>query len=66
LPFVLDAATISRGLNFALVTTLGDLDLLGEVTGGGGFEQLRGSAESLDIGDVECWVVTLPALIALK
>jgi hypothetical protein len=66
LPFVFDAPTISRGLNFTLVTMLGDLDLLGEVTGGGGFEQLRASAEALDIGGVECWVVTLPKLIALK
>jgi len=36
LPFELDEQTIARGLNSTLVTTLGDLDLLGEVTGGGG------------------------------
>lgn len=36
-PFHEDGKKISRGLNFTLVTTLGDLDLLGEVTGGGGF-----------------------------
>lgn len=66
LPFVLDEQTILRGLNFTLVTTLGDLDLLGEVTGGGGFEQLRAAAESIDIEDFRCLVVTLPTLIALK
>lgn len=66
LPFVLDEQTLARGLNFTLVTTLGDLDLLGEVTGGGGFEQLRASAEPLDLDGLECWVVTLPKLIALK
>ena len=35
---MLDAATLAalaRGLNFTLTTTLGDLDLLGEVAGGG-------------------------------
>ncbi|MSO82453.1 MAG: hypothetical protein EXQ53_04050 [Acidobacteria bacterium] len=30
LPFRFDAATIERGLNFTLETTLGDVDLLGE------------------------------------
>jgi len=66
LPFELDEQTIARGLNFTLVTTLGDLDLLGEVTGGGGFDQLRTSAEPVEIEGFECWVVTLPKLIALK
>lgn len=40
LPFQLDAATISRGLNFTLRTSLGDLDLLGEIAGGGAYERL--------------------------
>jgi hypothetical protein len=31
LPFRFDAATIARGLNFTLTTTLGAIDLLGEV-----------------------------------
>jgi hypothetical protein len=66
LPFALDEPTIARGLNFTLVTTLGDLDLLGEVTGGGSYEQLRAWAQSIDIDGFECWVVTLPKLIALK
>lgn len=29
------------GLNFTLTTTAGEIDLLGEVTGGGTFEELR-------------------------
>ena len=37
LPFTLDAATLRAGLNFTLRTSRGDLDLLGEVTGIGGF-----------------------------
>jgi hypothetical protein len=36
LPFTWEERTISRGLNFTLTTTLGDLDVLGEVSGGGG------------------------------
>src|SRR6266849_8084084 len=36
LPFLWDAKTLHRGLNFTLATDLGDLDLLGEVSGVGG------------------------------
>ena len=38
LPFRLDARTIAAGLNFTLSTTLGDVDLLGEIVGGGYYE----------------------------
>lgn len=37
LPFMLDAATLAAGLNFTLRTSIGDLDLFGEVTGIGGY-----------------------------
>lgn len=40
LPFRWEAGTVQRGLNFTLVTALGDLDLLGELTGGGGYDAL--------------------------
>lgn len=40
LPFRWDAATLQRGLNFTLTTNLGDLDLLGEIAGGGGYDAL--------------------------
>jgi predicted nucleotidyltransferase len=66
LPFVLDEATIERGLNFTLTTTLGDLDLLGEITGGGRFEALIEHAEPIELDQRRCWVVTLRALISLK
>jgi hypothetical protein len=35
LPFRFDPDTVRRGLNFTLRTTLGDIDLLGEVTEAG-------------------------------
>src|SRR5215467_2075160 len=35
LPFKLDLTTLSNDLNFTLATNLGDLDLFGEVIGGG-------------------------------
>ena len=35
LPFEWSRATSERGLNFTLTTSIGDLDLLGEITGAG-------------------------------
>jgi predicted nucleotidyltransferase len=66
LPFRLDEATVRAGLNFTLTTTLGDLDLLGEVTGGGTYEQLLPSAQEMEIFGLKCQVVTLEKLIQLK
>jgi hypothetical protein len=66
LPFVLDAETIARGLNFTLTTTIGDIDLLGEVTGGGRYEELRSRVDEVELEGRRCFVVTLETLIALK
>jgi hypothetical protein len=38
LPFRLDVETLKAGLNFMLTTDLGWIDLLGEITGGGRYE----------------------------
>jgi predicted nucleotidyltransferase len=40
LPFMWDARTLAGGLNFTLTTSLGAIDLLGEITGGGGYDEL--------------------------
>ncbi len=66
LPFVLDVATLARGLNFTLTTALGDLDLLGEVVGGGTYEELLPHTRRLSVFDTEMAVVTLSQLIRLK
>ena len=66
LPFTLDVETLVRGLNFTLTTTLGDLDLLGEVVGGGTYEELLPNTQRLSVFDTEMAVVTLPQLIRLK
>lgn len=66
LPFALDVETVFRGLNFTLTTTIGDIDLLGDVTGGGGYEQLVGRAQPVELEGRRCLVVTLETLIALK
>ena len=66
LPFTLDAAAISRGLNFTLSTTLGDLDLLGEIAGGGTYERLLPRSVELTVLGTAIRVVTLAELIHLK
>ena len=66
LPFTWDPATIRGGLNFTLSTTLGDLDVLGEVAGGGTYEQLHPFTEPIRIFDIDLDCVTLAKLIQLK
>jgi hypothetical protein len=66
LPFVFDRATLQHGLNFTLETSLGDLDLLGEVAGGGTYQTLKDSTFEVDVFGFHCRVVTLSKLIALK
>ena len=66
LPFRWDERTIASGLNFTLTTALGDLDLLGEVAGGGTFEQLLPFTEELTAFGITFRVVTLDRLIQLK
>ncbi|HXJ22612.1 MAG TPA: nucleotidyltransferase [Polyangia bacterium] len=66
LPFRFDAATVRRGLNFTLTTTLGDIDVLGEVTGVGGYEAVWPHARSLPVFGHDALVIDLPWLIRSK
>jgi predicted nucleotidyltransferase len=66
LPFKWDAATLKRGLNFTLTTALGHIDLLGEVAGGGRYEDLLPYCSKLQIYGVECRCLNLPRLIQVK
>ena len=66
LPFRFDEATIKRGLNFTLTTSLGDLDLLGELTGGGSYENLLSDSVTLQLFGVECLCLGLERLIHVK
>jgi hypothetical protein len=49
LPFSLDFAALKSGLNFTLTTDLGDLDLLGEVTGLGGYAEVLSVSQELQL-----------------
>lgn len=66
LPFAWTRATLERGLNFTLTTSLGDLDLLGEITGGGHFEDLVSHAVTLEIFGQRVLCLDLPWLIKVK
>jgi predicted nucleotidyltransferase len=66
LPFRLDPDTIRRGLNFTLTTTFGDLDLLGQITGGGAYEDLLPESAVLAVFGIECRCLNLERLILVK
>jgi len=66
LPFRWDPETIRSGLNFTLTTSLGDLDLLGEITGGGSYEDLLPDSTSVAAFGVECRCLNLDRLILVK
>jgi len=66
LPFRLDVPTLRAGLNFTLTTTVGELDLLGEIAGGGRYSDLISHSRELTLHGVRCSCIDLPTLIATK
>jgi predicted nucleotidyltransferase len=66
LPFVFDARTIKAGLNFTLATDLGDLDLLGEVSGLGFFEAVLAASENSVVFGVNCSILSLEGILRTK
>jgi hypothetical protein len=66
LPFRWDAMTLARGLNFTLTTDLGDIDLLGEIVGGGSYEALLPHTIAIQVFGVECHCLGLERLIHVK
>ena len=66
LPFAWDEATVRAGLNFTLTTAIGDLDLFGEVTGGGDYGALLPHTVELALYGFEVRCLDLPTLIRVK
>ncbi len=66
LPFDWSVETIEKGLNFTLTTSLGALDLLGDIVGGGGYEKLVETTIPVEIGGIECLCLDLERLIQVK
>ena len=66
LPFRLDADTLRRGLNFTLTSDLGPIDLLGEMLGVGGYDDVADDAQIWEPFGQRIQIVSLPKLIAAK
>jgi hypothetical protein len=66
LPFEWSVQTLKKGLNFTLITTLGPLDLFGEIVGGGGYEELQNETIKIQVAGVECLCLSLERLIQVK
>jgi hypothetical protein len=66
LPFRWDRETLERGLNFTLTTSSGDIDLLGEIPGGGGYQDLLPGAIELNVFQTRCLCLSLKQLIRAK
>jgi len=62
LPFRLDARTLRAGQNFTLTTTAGDLDLLGELSGVGGYAEAVRRAVTLEVYGLPVKVLALDGL----
>jgi hypothetical protein len=66
LPFTWDIPTVEAGLNFTLRTTAGDIDILGEVAGGGRYEDLVSHTVVAHAFGHATRVISIPWLIQLK
>jgi predicted nucleotidyltransferase len=66
LPFELDETTLEMGLNFTLVTDIGNLDLFGEIAGGGNFNDLLLFSNEIEVFNVKCLCLNLKRLIEVK
>lgn len=66
LPALFDERTIQMGCNFTLETGIEHLDLLGEMSAIGGYEQIIGHAEDIEFQNYRLKVLSLEQLIATK
>lgn len=66
LPFTLDAPTLRGGLNFTLRSSAGDVDLLGELTGIGGYAAVRRLSVLMKLYDRDVAVLDLEGLERAK
>jgi len=66
LPFVFDWTTLQHGTNFTFETTKGDVDLLGEVKGIGGYDELVQASIIVDFEGFPTKLLSIPSLIVAK
>ncbi len=66
LPFIFDWTTLQHGTNFTFTTSLGDVDLLGEVKGVGGYADLVKESLEIDLDGHRTHILSIPGLIVAK
>lgn len=66
LPFRWDRRTLDFGLNFTLETSLGLIDILGEITGGGKYEDLLPRTLQIEVFGIACLCIDLQTRIRTK
>lgn len=66
LPFVFDERTLQLGTNFTLEIGVESLDLLGEMSAIGGYEDIIGRVTELEVAGTRVKVLPLEDLIATK
>jgi predicted nucleotidyltransferase len=66
IPFILDAETLQRGLNFTFETEIGDIDLLGEVRGVGLYRDCLENSVEIEMFGHSFQVIALEKLIDAK
>lgn len=66
LPYIFDWTTLQHGTNFTFETSLGDVDLLGEVKGVGGYDDLITQSLLVDFDGYSAYLLSIPALIIAK
>ena len=66
LPFHFKAETVERGCNFTFATDVGDIDILGHVTGLGGFDPISARAVSVRMFGCDVLVMALDDVIKSK
>jgi len=66
LPFVFDWSTLQHGTNFTFTTSMGDIDLLGEVKGLGTYDELRKNSIIVNLDGFPTNILSIPGLIIAK
>jgi len=66
IPFTPDAPTLKSGLNFTFTTSLGALDILGEVGGIGFYNEVKKFSNEEIVFGLKCFVLNLDGLLLSK
>lgn len=66
LPYFFDERSLQNATNFTFETTIGDIDLLGEVAGVGNYEEVEKNSELFYLYERDVKVLSINALILAK